>query len=188
MQPVSDDVLLAVAQIAATLMGLFLVGVVFYAEAGSRRLGALATPAARYLRAGIRFVLLLYSLVLALSMALIVLEPGWVMATFVTLAVAIVGSLVSFTLRAHDLLAVMPRMHPVSLWLAWPPVVVALGLPWALGGWSPDRLAFTPTLLVATGVAFVATAGLVLLAFDLAAFELDDAVGGSPPDAPGAAE
>jgi hypothetical protein len=39
MRDVSDDFLLNVAEVSATLIGLFLVGVFFYVETGFRRLG-----------------------------------------------------------------------------------------------------------------------------------------------------
>jgi hypothetical protein len=51
-RPVSDVFLLSVAEIAATLIGLLLVGAFFYVETGLRRLGRAREAATSYLRAG----------------------------------------------------------------------------------------------------------------------------------------
>jgi hypothetical protein len=174
---VGDEVLVATAQIAATLIGLLLVGVLFFAETGLRQLRQFGPQAAAYLRSGTRFILLLYSLALALSLALLVLEPAWVTVTFVVLGIAILVALVSFTLRARDLQRVMARMHVASLWIAWPPVLVTLALPWAAEGLNPGREVFTATILLSGALAFVGTASLVLVAFDLTALEKEAATG-----------
>jgi hypothetical protein len=58
MQEVSDDFLLN-AEVSATLIGLFLVGVFFYVETGFRRLGAAREAFEPYFRAGTRIVLVL---------------------------------------------------------------------------------------------------------------------------------
>jgi hypothetical protein len=177
---VGDEVLVATAQIAATLIGLLLVGVLFFAETGLRQLSRFGPQVAAYLRSGTRFILLLYSLALALSLALLVLEPAWVAVTFVVLGIAILSALVSFTLRARDLRRVMARMHVASLWIAWPPVLVTLALPWVTEGLNPGREAFTATILLSGALAFVGTASLVLLAFDLTALEKEARAGRSP--------
>lgn len=179
MRPVSDDVLIATAQISATLIGLLLIGVLFYAETGLRQLSLFGSQPAAYLRAGTRFVLLLYSLALAVSLALLVLEPTWATVVFFVVGATLVVSLVEFALRARDLRRVMARMHPASLWIAWPPVVLALGLPW-IDGWSPGREQLTAAVLLAGATGFVATASLVLLTFDLGALEREGAAGRDP--------
>jgi hypothetical protein len=47
MREVSDAFLLNVAEVSATLIGLFLIGVFFYVETGFRRLDAAATCSSR---------------------------------------------------------------------------------------------------------------------------------------------
>jgi hypothetical protein len=178
---VADEVLVATAQIAATLIGLLLVGVLFFAETGLRQLSLFGPQPAAYLRSGTRFILLLYSLALGLSLALLVLEPAWITVTFVVLGIAIIGALVSFTLRARDLRRVMARMHVASLWIAWPPVLVTLALPWVTEGLNPGREAFTASILLSGAFAFVGTASLVLVAFDLSALEKEATTRGAPP-------
>jgi len=167
---VSDDFLLAIAGIAATLMGLLLVGVLFFVETGLRQLDHVGLGAAPYLRAGARFVLALYSLVLGLALGLVVFEPGWVAIAFAPAGLATLATLVAFTRHARRLARERPDwLHPISAWLPWPPALLALGLPWAIGGFSPDREAFVPTLLLTGGLALIATASLVLVTFELAA-------------------
>ena len=72
---VSEGLLLTVAQIAATLIGLLLVGMFFYVETGFRRLTTVQVEAGAFLRATTKLVLLLYALVLAVSLALVAFEP-----------------------------------------------------------------------------------------------------------------
>ena len=55
MKPVSDAFLLNMAEVSATLIGLFLVGVFFYVETGFRRLEPDARAAMEpYMRSGTR--------------------------------------------------------------------------------------------------------------------------------------
>ena len=77
MRQASDAFLLNVAEVSATLIGLFLVGVFFYVETGFRRLEHGRDVVRPYFRAGTRIVLLLYALPLFLSLTLVVLGPTW---------------------------------------------------------------------------------------------------------------
>jgi hypothetical protein len=54
MRPVTDDFLLNMAEVSASLIGLFLAGVFFYVETGLRRLNRGRDVFEPYLRAGIR--------------------------------------------------------------------------------------------------------------------------------------
>lgn len=170
MNPVSEDLLLTTAQIAATLIGLLLVGVFFYVETGFRRLATVGPQAGPFLRATTKLTLLLYSLVLGLSLALIALERLWVTVLYVLLSVCIVTALVAWTLRYRDLRKVLaiPRDSP---WYTWLAVLGMLVLPWVLDGRNPSREALTLTLFVAGAVAFMSTTNLLLTSFDLAALE-----------------
>ncbi len=170
MQPVSDDMLLTTAQIAATLIGLLLVGVFFYVETGLRRLTTVGPRAGPFLRATTKLIVLIYSLVLTLSLGLVVLEPVWVASAFVALGAAILISLVEWTGRSRELRRAVP-VRGASPWLAWPMVLVPLVVPWAVDGWTPGREALTWTIMVAGAVGFANTAGLLLAVFDLSAVE-----------------
>jgi hypothetical protein len=77
LEPVSDSFLLNLAEVSATLIGLFLVGVFFYVETGFRRLEHVRGVMEPYVRAGTRIVLILYALPLGLSLTLVVLGPNW---------------------------------------------------------------------------------------------------------------
>lgn len=169
---VTDDFLATLAQIAATLLGLLLVGVLFYAETGLRKLRRIAPQTAPYMRAGTIFVLLLYALVLSTSLTLIFLERPWASIAFVVVGLAVLGSLYRFTLRSLELARARPDWLPPIWALApWPPTLLALALPWLLGGLLPSREAFVAGLLVAGATAFVSTASLVLLTFEVAELE-----------------
>jgi hypothetical protein len=41
-----------------------------------------------------------------------------------------------------------------------------LSLPWLIGEWGPDRVALTWALLATLALAFINTAGLLMLAFE----------------------
>lgn len=172
MNTVSDGFLLTTAQIAATLLGLLLVGALFYAETGLRKLGTIAPQTTPYLQAGTILILLLYSLVLGLSLALVAFGPVWSTVLFVLLGLAVLAALVLFTRRTLDLSRARPDwIRPFWAWLPWPPTLITLALPWLLGGLSPDRDAFVASIFVGGATAFQATASLVLLTFEVAALE-----------------
>jgi hypothetical protein len=62
MQAVSDAFLFTIAEVSATLIGLFVVGVFFYIDKGLRRLHDIPDVVAPYIRAGTRIVLVLYAI------------------------------------------------------------------------------------------------------------------------------
>ena len=168
MTGISDGFLLTIAQIAATLIGLLLVGALFFAETGLRQLGRSAPAAASYFSSGTLFVLSLYFLVLAMALALVVVDLPWARLLFVLLTFEVAAALVMFTLRARSLSRAQPTLlHPISPWLPWPAAVIGLAVPWLAGGLAPDAGAFVAALLVLGSLAFVATAGLVLSTFQL---------------------
>jgi hypothetical protein len=170
MRAVSDSFLLTAASIAATLLGLLLLGVFYYVETGLRRAAAVAPRGGPFLQATTRMTILLYTLVLAVALGLVVLEPVWFTVMYALLALALIRALVTWTARYRGLRQVLPIPRE-SPWLMWPAVVGALVLPWVLGGWEPQREAMAWTLLLAGGLALAGTAGLVLTSFDLARWE-----------------
>jgi hypothetical protein len=166
--PPSEGFLLTTAQIAATLIGLLLVGVLFFAETGLRQLRALDLHATPYLRAGVRWVLIVYSMVLGVSLALIAFEPMWVAVVFALFSIAVIVALVPQTQRSLELARARPDwLQAWSAWLPWPPTTIALGLPWVLGGLIPGPESYVMTLLLGGAMAFISTASMVLLTLGL---------------------
>lgn len=142
----------------------------FYSETGFRRLKA-GGPEAQFLKAATKLIVLLYAVVLGLSLGLIALRPLWVTVLFVVLSLAVVTGLVQWTFRSRSVSREVRKAARIQSWLAWPIVVFPLALPWLIGGWEPGREAFTWTIFLEGAVAFMNTASLVLLAFDLTAIE-----------------
>lgn len=169
----SEDFLLALATIAATLIGLLMLGGFFYLETGMSRVAAFEGHALPFLRTTIKLTVALYVFVLGCSLGLAVLDPTWMRVLFAALAIVLVAALVDWNLRYVALAGVvqLPRSSP---WITWPIVVALLVWPWAIGGWSPDRGAYTAAALLAGGLGLVSTVGLLLTTFDLSVFEARD--------------
>jgi hypothetical protein len=167
---VTDEFLLAVAQIAATLVGLLLLGGFFYLETGLSRTRTVGPAGEAVLRATVKLTLMLYTLVLVLCLGLVVLRPPWVVGLFVLVALALVRAAAEWTLRYRELRRVIPAPRE-STWLVWSVITVLLAVPWALGGTVPGRDALVWSLLLAGALAVQSTAGLLLTTFDLARLE-----------------
>ena len=170
MASVSEGLLLTIAQIAATLIGLLLVGMFFYVETGFRRLSSVRVEAGAFLRATTKLVLLLYALVLAVSLALVAFEPLVVTVLYLVLSVAVLAALIEMTVRARSFPRAVRRRHAAA-GRVWPPTIIALGLPALTGGWPLAPSALTDALFVVGALAFFLTGGLLLFAFDLAGVE-----------------
>lgn len=138
--------LLTIAQIAATLIGLLLVGVLFYLETGFRAAPTAGPQAQSFLGATTKLIVLLCSMVLGLSLGLIALNPLWLTVLFMLLSLAIVVGLVQWTRRSRELSPVLRQAVRIHPWVAWPAFLLFLGLPWVLDGWLPGREALTWTL------------------------------------------
>jgi len=167
---VSEGLLLTVAQIAATLIGLLLVGMFFYVETGFRRLTTVQVEAGAFLRATTKLVLLLYALVLAVSLALVAFEALVVTVVYGVLSVAVVIALVEMTVRARRLPRAVRRRHAAA-WRVWPPTIIVLAVPALTGGWPLAAPALTDAVFLVGALAFFLTGGLLLFAFDLAGVE-----------------
>jgi hypothetical protein len=167
---VSDSFLLTTAGIAATLIGLLLLGGFFYLETGLRRAETVAPAGGPFLRATTKLTLMLYVIVLALSLGLVVLRPVWLGALYGVLAAALLAALVDWTLRYRDLRRVLPIPRS-SPWITWPVMLAVLVLPWVVDGWEPSREAMTATALLAGAFGLMSTADLLLTSFDLASWE-----------------
>jgi hypothetical protein len=187
-KPVPDEFLLTSAAIAATLIGLLLLGGFFYLETGFRRASTIAAVGGPFLRATTRFTLLLYAMVLGISLGLVVLRRPWLTALYIVLSVALVAALVEWTRCYRALRKVLP-IPRASPWITWSAITVTLVWPWAVDGWRPDREAMTATVLFAGALALLSTADLLLRSFDLVGWErvardppAPDEKSGGPPD------
>jgi hypothetical protein len=172
MRQVSDAFLLNVAEVSATLIGLFLVGVFFYAETGFRRLADGRDVVQPYFRAGTRIVLLLYALPLFLSLTLVALGPVWNRVLFVLFSLLLLAANV-------DTLARIPAFTRVTRSTAFlvneamgsAAVLAIVTVPWALGGLDPTREDLTWVILLSFGAGFLSVGALVLSVYDTDRYE-----------------
>jgi hypothetical protein len=112
--------------------------VLFYVETGLRRLEALGPSPRVFVRALTKLILVLYALVLGLSVGLVVLERAWLTALYIVLGAAVIAALVDVTRAGRDLPAPIRRQHG-QVWMAWPPILATLVVPWAAEGIDPTR-------------------------------------------------
>jgi hypothetical protein len=165
---VSDGFLLNMAEVSATLIGLFLVGVFFYVETGFRRLerGRELEP---YIRAGTRIVLLLFAIPLVLSLTLVVLGPNWNRVLFALLSVMLLAQNVETLVRIRALVKVDGSTTLlVNEVLGSVAVLMLVVIPWALGGLRPTREDLTWAILLSFASGVLSVAALVLSVFDTA--------------------
>jgi hypothetical protein len=170
MRDVSDGFLLNMAEVSGGLLGLFVVGMLFFVETGFRRLDEQGGEAVEdYFRSSTRIVLILFVIPLSLSMTLVVLDPGWSRVLFALLSVALVAANVDSVRRVRAI----QRQTGSGLLLAnelagSTAVAVLVVLPWVLGGIDPSREDLTWAILISFAVAVASVFVLVLSVFDLA--------------------
>ncbi|MGH3083583.1 MAG: hypothetical protein ACRDNP_05890 [Gaiellaceae bacterium] len=179
MREVTDSFLLQVAEISATLIGLFLVGLLFYIETGFRRLGEAREVMEPYFRAGARIVLILYAIPLFLSLTLVVLGPTWNRLLFLLLSVLLVAANVDTIAHVRTL----ARVEHSGVWLVNEvigsiAVLAIVIVPWALGGLHPSREDLTWAILLSLAAGFLSVGALVLSIFDADPYET---AGGASP-------
>jgi hypothetical protein len=157
------------AEVSATLIGLFLVGIFFYAEAGFRRLSQAGEAVEPYFRAGTRIVLLLYAIPLGLSITLVTLSLNWNRVFFLVLSVLLVAANIETALRIRPF-AKGSRSNTllVNEILGSIAVVVLVTIPWILGGFHPTREDITWALLLSFASGFLSVSALVLTVFETA--------------------
>ena len=169
MQQVSDGFLLNMAEVSATLIGLFLVGVFFYVETGFRRLGEAREVLEPYFRAGTRIVLLLYAIPLGLSLTLVVLGLTWNRVLFAALSLVLLAANVDSLIRVRGVTRVTGSSVLLVNEVVGSAAVVALVVtPWALGGLDPTREDLTWAVLLSFAAGFLSISALMLSAFDTA--------------------
>lgn len=171
MREVSDGFLLNMAEVSATLIGLFFVGVFFYVETGFRRLDHAREVVEPYFRAGTRIVLVLYAIPLGLSLTLVALEPIWTRVLFAVLSLILIAANLDTAVRMRAVAKAVPStallMNEV---LGSVGVLVLVVLPWSLGGLHPTREDLTWAILLAFATGFISIIALVLSVFDTARF------------------
>jgi hypothetical protein len=159
------------AEVSATLTGLFLVGVLFFVETGFRRLGQAREVFEPYLRAGTRIVLLLYALPLSLSLTLVVLGLNWNRVLFAVLSVLLLAANVDSVGRIRAVArATGSKVLLANELLGTAAVLTLVAVPWILGGLHPTREDLTWAILLSFASAFVSVGALVLAVFDTATY------------------
>jgi hypothetical protein len=182
-QRVSDDFLLNMAEVSATLIGLFLVGVFFYTEAGldGRRTFAISRL---YLRSGTRITLIVFAIPLGLSLALVSLDIVWARVLFAVLSGLLVAANIDSARRVRGEQSVaLVANEVVTTGLS----LLLVILPWAMGGLRPTREHLTWAILLAFAAGLLSVSTTVMSTFDTptasAATHVD--VVEEPPDLPG---
>ena len=173
MNPVSDKFLLTVASISAGLIGLFLVGMIFYIQTGFERHERSRKVVEPYFRASTLIVFIAYAIPLGVSLTLVALPIFWSRLLFLALVLGLIPAAVSTAFRVRP---VMRSTTGLGLLLmievvGTGAVVLMVILPLVTGGLNPDREDFVPAILISLGVAFLSTCVLVLTLFDIARFE-----------------
>ena len=173
MRHVSDEFLLNVAVISATLLGLLVVGVLFYVETGLRRLEHARDVIAPYIRGAARLTMTMYVGALGTSLVLVALEPAWPRIVFGAVTAGVVLSLLDYTSRARAMGEILGR----SAWslpqeaLTWMMAAAVLAVPWILGGFAPAREPLTWGILLLLLFGLLSTLSILLAVFDIAKFE-----------------
>lgn len=169
MRPVTDELLLGVAGVSATVIGLFLVGVFFYVEAGMRQLADSGRADLQtYMRAGTRIVMVLFAMALLLSLALVAFDLSWARGLFVVMSVVLVAANVETAVRVRAARVTGTRTLLFNEVAGSVGVVAIVVLPWALGGLRPSREDLTLATLIALATAFVSVGAIALFSFDVA--------------------
>ncbi|HYZ10716.1 MAG TPA: hypothetical protein VE962_02355 [Actinomycetota bacterium] len=178
MRQISDGFLLNMAEVSATLIGLFLVGVFFYVETGLRRTDRARETFEPYLRAGTRITLIVFAIPLGLSLTLVALRPVWSRLLFIVLSALLIAANVDSVLRVRGVRTVTGSTallinEVVTTALA----ALLIVLPWILGGLRPSREDLTWSILLAFAAGFLSIGAVVISAFDIARLER-----GEPPE------
>ena len=181
MDPVSENFLLLVAEVSAALIGLFLVGMIFYIQTGFGRLERSRVVVEPYFRASTRIVLILYSIPLVLSLTLVALPIVWSQLFFLVLMVGLVAANVSTAVGVRPVMQVTGnRTLFINELVGTAGVALMVILPLASGGFSPSREDLVPPVLISLGIAFLSTCVLVLTLFDIAEFERSEELDQKP--------
>lgn len=175
MRPVSDAFLLNVAEVSATLIGLFLVGVFFYVETGIRRWHRARAVFEPYLRSGTRITLIVFAVALGTSMSLVALELAWARLIFALLSLLLIAGGVDSAIRVRGVARVTGSRTLLVNEIATTMLgIVLVVLPWILGGLHPSREDLVWSVLLSFTAGFTSIGAVVLSAFDVARLEAAD--------------
>ena len=194
MRPVTDAFLLNMAEVSATLIGLFFVGVFFYVDSGLRRLEHVRAVFEPYLRAGTRITLIVFAIPLSLSLSLVALDLVWSRILFVLLSVTLIAANVDTLVRIGAAArATGSRLFLANEIFATALTVLLIVLPWVLGGLRPTREDLTWAILLSFAAGFLSICATVMSVFDMSRLEtverrqsVPDGVRDRPPRRPGA--
>jgi hypothetical protein len=166
MREVSDAFLLNMAEVSATLIGLFLVGIFFYVEGGIRRWEPARQVVEPYLRAGTRITLIVFSIPLALSLALVAVQLFWARILFVLLSLLLLVANVDTAVRVRGLAKVRgATAFVINEVITSLIAVMIVATPWILGGLRPTREDLTLAILLAFAAGFLSIGATVMSAF-----------------------
>lgn len=168
----TDGFLLSLAEVSAGLIGLFLVGMIFYIQTGFRQLEQSRSVVEPYFRASTRIVLIVYSVPLAVSLTLVSLPIGWSRIVFWGLILALLAANVSTIGGLGPVMnATRSRLLLYNEIVGTAGVLTMVVVTLVLGGVLPSREELVPALLLGLGLGFLSTCVLVLTLFDIAEFE-----------------
>lgn len=177
MQPVSDTFLLQVTEIAAGLVGLFLVGVFFFIQTGFRQVTDDRQAVKGYFKSGTRIVLVLFAIPIFLSLSLVALDLVWSRALFVVLSLVLIAANLDSAIRVRPIARSSGMLGlSVNEALGTIGVLLLVALPWILGGFNPTREHFTWAILIAFLIGFLSISAVVLSAFDIARLDVGEIV------------
>jgi predicted ester cyclase len=166
-RPVTDELLIGIAGVTATVSGLFFVGVFFFIEVGSRRRTGSGRALLPYMRAGTRIVLFLFAMALLLSLALVALDLVWSRALYVVMCVIVVAANIETAVRVRTVQVTGSRTLLLNEVVGSVGVVAIAVLPWLSGDPWPGREGLTLASLLALAAAFVSVGAIALAAFDV---------------------
>jgi hypothetical protein len=153
----TDGYLLTAAQIAATLIGLLVVGLYYFLETG---LGRFSKPVRDillpHIRAMSKLILLLFAFALAVSLGMVGLSPGWMRFLFIVVAIYFVPAAARYTRTSLGIRRTLSGNRELLFYsiMTWIWLALIVSLPWILGGWTPDRSQYGWSLFLAGFLAF----------------------------------
>ncbi|MDH3306412.1 MAG: hypothetical protein OEO77_02660 [Acidimicrobiia bacterium] len=175
MDPVADHVLDTIANISASLIGLFLVGMIFYIQTGFDRVERSRDHVEPYFRAATLITFISLAIPLGVSLSLLTLPIAWSRLLYLILVAALIAADVS-TINAVRACVRATGLNLLSMmeFVGTVMVIVIAGLPVTTGALHPEREDLVPALLISLGVGFLSTCVLVLTLFDIARLERAD--------------
>jgi hypothetical protein len=171
-RPVTDGFLLNMAEVSATLIGLFFVGIFFYIESGLRRLEHVRSLVEPYLRAGTRITLIVFAIPLGLSLSLVALDLVWSRILFAVLCVTLIAANVDTLVRIGGVSrATRSRGFLMNELVTTAMAALLIVAPWALGGFHPTRQDLLWAVLLSFAAGFLSIYVTVMSVFDISRIE-----------------